>query len=195
FLGAGLLLTAAAALPAIAVPAAWLAQPLIALGVRQWRAAPVAAAGLRRDLPALVLLWALAMGATALLVGWPLSALMASGGASLGAALALSATAGLGVIALWRLWPLWHVAEREGGGTLAAHWRTLDERDGSSWGGLRVALAIAAILALGLALGWPGLVAGSARWLLVAVAAIAWPGLHWALQRAAPPAAVALDVV
>ncbi len=195
FLGAGLLLTAAAALPAIAVPAAWLAQPLIALGVRQWRAAPVAAAGLRRDLPALVLLWALAMGATALLVGWPLSALMASGGASLGAALALSATAGLGVIALWRLWPLWHVAEREGGGTLAAHWRTLDERDGSSWGGLRVALAIAAILALGLALGWPGLVAGNARWLLAALAAIAWPALHWALQRAAPPAAVALDVV
>ncbi|MBJ7575722.1 ankyrin repeat domain-containing protein [Luteimonas sp. MC1828] len=196
-LGAGLLLTAATVVAAIAVPAAWLAQPLIALGVRLWRGthAAVDTTGLRRDLLALLLLWALAMGATALLVGWPLSALLASGGASLGAALALSATAGLGVIALWRLWPLWHAAERDGGGTLAAHWRTLDDRDGSSWAGLRVALAIAAILALGLALGWPGLVAGNARWLLVALAAVAWPALHWALQRAGAPDMVALDVV
>ncbi|MGY0612710.1 ankyrin repeat domain-containing protein [Luteimonas sp. A501] len=174
----------------VAAAAAWLAQPVLALGLRGLRGGSLpAGAGLRRDLLALALLWALAMASTALLVGWPLSALLASGGASLGAAVALSATAGLGVIALWRLWPLWHLVEGEGGRGLAGHWHALDGHDGSSWRGLGAALAIAAVLALGLALAWPGLVAGGLRWPLAALAALAWPLLHLALLRTPLPVA------
>ncbi|MBJ6985069.1 ankyrin repeat domain-containing protein [Luteimonas sp. MC1750] len=192
-LAAGVLLALLAGVPeaALAAAAACLAQPALALGLRG--TLPTGAA-LRRDLVALLLLWALAMAASALLVGWPLSALLASGGASLGAAFALSATAGLGVIALWRLWPLWQRVEGEGGQTLAGQWRSLDEVDGSSWRGLGAALAIAAILALALLLAWPGLVTGGARWILAALAGLAWPLLHRVLLRA-PLAGAALDVV
>ena len=194
---AGVLLALLAGVPeaAVAALAACLAQPALALGLRARLGGGLpAGAALRRDLLALLLLWSLALAAGALLVGWPLSALVASRGASPGPALALSATAGLGVIALWRLWPLWQRAEGEGGRTLAGHWRSLDEVDGSSWRGLGAALAIAAILALALALAWPGLVAGGARWILAVLAAIAWPLLHLALLRT-PLAQVALDVL
>src|SRR5690606_12871538 len=112
-----------------------------------------------------------------------------SGGASLGSAVALSATAGLGVIALWRLWPLWQLVEGEGGRGLAGHWRALDEYDGSTWRGLGAALAITVILALALVLAWPGLVAGGARWTLAALAAVAWPLLHLVLLRTPLPQA------
>ncbi|WP_132985837.1 ankyrin repeat domain-containing protein [Luteimonas terricola] len=185
-LAAGGVLALLAGVPeaVVAVVAAWLAQPAFALGLRTVRGGALPAdAGLRRDLLALAMLWGLAMAATALLVGWPLSALLASRGASLGSAVALSATAGLGVIALWRLWPLWQLVEGAGGQGLAGHWRALDDYDGSSWRGLGAALAIAAILALALALAWPGLVAGGARWALAALAAAAWPLLHFAVLR------------
>lgn len=188
--GAGFALLAGVPEASVAAAAAWLAQPVLALGLRGFRGGGLpAGAGLRRDLLALALLWALAMASTALLVGWPLSALLASGGASLGAAVALSATAGLGVIALWRLWPLWHLVECEGGRGLAGHWHALDGHDGSSWRGLGAALAIAAVLALALALAWPGLVAGGLRWALAALAALAWPLLHLALVRTPLPVA------
>ena len=196
-LAAGVLLALLAGIPeaAVATLAACLAQPAFALGLRALRdgGLPVGAA-LRRDLLALALLWALAMAATALLVGWPLSALLASGGRSPGPALALSATAGLGVIALWRLWPLWHRTEGEGGQSLRGHWAALDEVDGSSWRGLGAALAIAAILALALVLAWPGLLLGGARWGVAVLAGLAWPLLHLALLRT-PLAQAELDVV
>lgn len=180
---------------AVAAIAAWLAQPALALGVRWWRAGAAGAdrADVRRDVLALLLLWGLAMAATALLVGWPLSALRQT--ATLGAAAGLSAVAGLCVIGLWRLWPLWHAAEREGGGSLASHWQALDERDGSTWTGLGAALAIAAVLALALLSAWPGLLADAARWTCALVAAAAWPALHWLLQRTAEPALLPLQVV
>src|SRR5690606_17534462 len=194
---AGVALTLLAGVPeaAVAALAALLAQPAFALGMRALRGGAVpAGAGLRRDLLALGALWALAMAATALLVGWPLAALLASRGASLGSAVALSATAGLGVIALWRLWPLWQLVEGEGGQRLATQWRALDEHDGSSWRGLGAALAIAAILALALALAWPQLVSGGARWGLAVLAAVAWPLLHRAVLRTPLPQAL-IEVV
>ncbi|WP_133000281.1 ankyrin repeat domain-containing protein [Luteimonas arsenica] len=192
-LAGGVVLALLAGIPeaAVAAMAAWLAQPAFALGLR---AVLPAGAALRRDVLALALLWALAVAVTVLLVGWPLSALLASGGASLGSAVALSATAGLGVIALWRLWPLWQLVEGEGGQGLAGHWRALEAHDGSSWRGLGAALAIAVILALALVLAWPDLVAGTARWILAGVAAVAWPLLHRVVLRA-PLAAAELDVV
>src|SRR5690606_13516422 len=168
-LGVGVVLALLTGIPeaASAAVVAWLAQPAFALGLRAVRGGALpAGAGLRRELFALALLWALSVAASALLVGWPLSALLDSGGASLGSVVALSATAGLGVIALWRLWPLWQLVEGEGGRGLAGHWHALDEYDGSTWRGLGAALAITVILALALVLAWPGLVSGGARWAL-----------------------------
>jgi ankyrin repeat protein len=194
---AGAVLAVLAGVPdtAVAAASAWLAQPATALGLRAVRGGGLPTGTvLRRELLALGGLWALAVAAAVLLVGWPLSALLESRGASLGSAVALSATAGLGVIALWRLWPLWQLVEGEGGCGLADHWRALDERDGSSWRGLGAALAIAAILALALVLAWPGLVAGGARWALAVLAAVAWPLLHLVVLRAPLPMAD-LDVV
>ncbi|HEY4530011.1 MAG TPA: ankyrin repeat domain-containing protein, partial [Luteimonas sp.] len=194
---AGVLLAglAGAPQPAVAALAAGLAQPAFALGLRLRRGAAVPpGVALRRDLWAMLLLWALALGTAALLVGWPLSAVLDSGGASLGSAVGLSATAGLGVIALWRLWPLWQRVEGEGGRTLADHWHSLEDADGSSWRGLGAALAIAGILALALLLAWPGLVAGGARWGLALLSALAWPLLHLVLLRT-PLAPATLDVV
>ena len=196
-LAAGVVMALLAGIPGAANAAVlvWLAQPVYALAVRAARGGALpAGTGLRRELVALGLLWALAGGASALLVGWPLSALLDSGGASLGSAVALSATAGLGVIALWRLWPLWQLVEGEGGRGLAGQWQALDDFDGSSWHGLGAAMAIAAILALALVLAWPGLVSGGARWALAALAALAWPLLHLALLRT-PLAQAGIEVV
>src|SRR5690606_17793973 len=173
-MAAGVVLALLAGVPgtAVAAAAACLAQPALAFGLRVQRGAGLPAGqALRRDLGAMLLLWALAMGTTALLVGWPLSTLLDSGGASLGSAVGLSATAGLGVIALWRLWPLWQRVEGEGGQTLASHWHSLDDLDGSSWRGLGAALALAAILGLALVLAWPGLVTGGLRWAVAGGAA------------------------
>src|SRR5690606_20029328 len=194
---AGGLLALLAGVPtaAVAALAACLAQPAFALGLRALRGGGLpSGAALRRDLAVLLPLWGLGAAAGALLVGWPLSALLASGGRSPGPALALSAAAGLGVIALWRLWPLWHRAEAEGGRTLGELWRGLDEDDGSSWRGLGAALAIATALGLVLVLAWPGLLQGPARWVVAALCGLAWPALHLALLRT-PLAAAALDVV
>lgn len=179
----------AGAVPEGAAVAAWLAQPAFALGLRGLRGGGFpAGTALRRDLLAVLLLWALAMTATALLAAWPLSALLQSRGASSGAVLALSAGTGLGVIALWRLWPLWAMAEGEGGRGLSGHWQALDGYEGWSWRGLGAALALAVVLGLGLVLAWPGLLDGVARWPLAAIAAVAWPLLHLVVARTPLPA-------
>ena len=72
------------------------------------------------------------------------------------AALGLSAAAGVLLIGLWRSWPLWHGLEREGG-SLAAHWRALSERDFHAWHGLGVAALVAIVIGVGGTLAWPGL--------------------------------------
>src|SRR5262245_47140583 len=90
-----------------AVVGGWLAQPAFALAVRGWRGAT--APDWRRDALALLLLWGIGLLGLALLLAWPLASLRESGG--LGAALACSVVAGLVLIGLWRLWPLWHRLE------------------------------------------------------------------------------------
>ena len=192
---AGALLALAAGLGSVAaLLGGWLAQPAYALAVRWWRGtgpAPVrATAG--RDAAELLALWGAAALVAGLLAAWPLSVLLRSG--SLGAVLALSAVAGIGLVGLWRLWPLWHGVERDGE-RLAPAWRGLADLDASATRGVALAAAVAAVLALYLLLAWPGLVEGGARWPLAVLAALAWPGAHWLLQRLAPAARLPMQVV
>ena len=77
-----------------------------------------------------------------LLLAWPLASLLRGGG--LGAALGLSAVAGLCVLGLWRSWPVWRGCAREGG-PLARHWQALDARE---WLGMFVVLAGVALVTL-----------------------------------------------
>src|SRR5690606_24349443 len=130
---------------AVALLAALLAQPALALAVRGWRGAlPAGRGALLRDARALLSLWAAGLLAAALLVSWPLLALLRSGG--LGAVLGLSALSGLCVLGLWRTWPVWQALERDGGG-LARHWQGLGARDASGWTGAAAAACVAAVLA------------------------------------------------
>ncbi|WP_129136945.1 ankyrin repeat domain-containing protein [Luteimonas sp. YGD11-2] len=186
-LGAGLVLLAGIA-PWLAALGLWLAQPVFALAARGAR--------LDRALPAqsmpLLLAWGGLLVTTAVLVAWPLSALRQSG--SLGAALGLSASGGLLLIALWRTWPFWHALERQGG-SMSAHWQALSEQDAGALRGLWLALGAGGIAALAVVLAWPGLVDGGARWGLAALAAV-WSGLaHRGLQALAPAARLPLPVV
>ncbi|WP_242108770.1 ankyrin repeat domain-containing protein [Luteimonas aquatica] len=173
----------------------WLAQPMLALALRWWRDGrrePVwKDAAVRQDLLALVVLWGGALMAAAALVVWPLTALRESGG--MGAVVGLSAVVGLGVIGLWRTWPLWRALEREGG-SLARRWHQLGESDASGWQGVAAAACVALVLATMLVLAWPGLLAPTARWTLAGASVVLWPLLHGALQRFAAPAAVRRDI-
>src|SRR5690606_22375196 len=182
----GVLLVVLAALGSVpAVVGGWLAQPALALGVRGWRGDwPAHRRDLLRDAGALLLLWGAALALCALLVAWPLAALRDSGG--LGAALSLSAAVGVGVIALWRTWPLWHAAERSGGG-LDRHWRAMGEHDASSWRGFIAGVCVAGVLAPILLLAWPGLLEDASRWIMAAVSAATALLLHAVLQRLRAP--------
>ena len=182
---------------AVAAIGALLAQPVLALAVSWWRGTRLRAPGLlgigkslRADALALLALWAIGFGAAAVLVAWPLAALRGSG--SLPAALGLSAVAGVILIGLWRTWPLWQGLEREGG-TLAAHWQGLPERDMHAWHGLGVAGLVALAMGLGGALAWPGVVPAHWQVGLAVAYALLLPPLHWLLQRSS--AARALPVV
>jgi uncharacterized protein len=178
------------------VPAAiagWLAQPALALAVRGWAGAwPATRGDLRRDAGALLALWGAALATCALLVAWPLAALRDSGG--LGAALALSAAAGLCVIVLWRTWPLWHAVERSGG-DLRGHWRALGDHDASSWRGFAAGACVAGVLAPILLLAWPDLLAAGARWIVAGTSAVSAVLLHACLQRLRPPEALPMPVI
>ncbi len=166
----------------LALAGAWLAQPAFALAV-SWHARTRGMAGagfLRRDLLALLAVWAGGFAGMALLLAWPLQRLRDGG--SLGAALGLSAAAGLSLILLWRTWPLWQAVECQGG-RLSRHWRLMLERDAGDWHGLVVAFAAALAIGTGLALAWPALWPGHLRGLGAVVYVIALPLLHWGLQR------------
>ncbi|TYT26079.1 hypothetical protein FZO89_07305 [Luteimonas viscosa] len=177
----------------VAVLAGVLAQPALALAARGWRVRQAMdRAALLGDARALLTLWSLGLGVAALLVAWPLLAVLQSGG--LGAALALSAVAGLCVLGLWRTWPLWHATEGEGG-PLARHWRALGDRDASGWHGVAAAACVAAILACIVLLAWPQWLLPQARWALAGACAIAWPLLHHLLQRLPAPGVLAIPVV
>ncbi|UJB19485.1 MULTISPECIES: ankyrin repeat domain-containing protein [Lysobacter] len=171
---------------AIALIGGALSQPAFALAARLWKrrdAKPVWAS----ELPALSALWGGATAATAALVAWPLSALMQSG--SLLAALGLSVVAGLILLGLWRLWPLWQGAERDGA-PLPPQWARLADLDLGAWRGLGVAAIVAGLAGAVVVLAWPGLLLDGARWGLAVVFAVASPALHVLLQSIAPAQAL-----
>ena len=165
-----------------AAVAACLAQPAVALGVSWLRGTRVLAPARawREDLPALVLAWVVAFAGSAALLAWPLASLHDSG--SLTAALGVSAVVGAVIVGLWRTWPLWHGLERDGG-SLAAHWRGLAERDFHAWRGLAVATLLALAVGGGLCLAWSGLVPDALRGSAAMAYALLLPVLHWGVQR------------
>ena len=166
----------------VAAVAACLAQPALALGVSWLRGTRVLAPAhaWREDLPALLLAWAVAFTGSAALLAWPLASLHDSG--SLPAALGVSAVVGAVIVGLWRTWPLWHGLERDGG-SLAAHWRGLVERDFHAWRGLAVATLLAVAIGGGLCLAWNGLVPDAFRSGAAVAYALLLPVLHWGVQR------------
>jgi ankyrin repeat protein len=166
----------------VAAVAACVAQPAVALGVSWLRGTRVLAPARawREDLPALLLAWAVAFAGSAALLAWPLASLHDSG--SLPAALGVSAVVGAVIVGLWRTWPLWHGLERDGG-SLAAHWRGLVERDFHAWRGLAVATLLALAVGGGLCLAWTGLVPEAARAGAAVAYALLLPVLHWGVQR------------
>lgn len=174
---------------ALAVVFGLLAQPALALAARGGRFVPREAG---RDAWPVLALWALALLALSVLIAWPLSALLQ--GRTLGAAVAVSAVVGGGLIGLWRTWPLWRWQEGEGG-TLQDHWRALGDIDTRAWHGLGVALLLSLPLAGVLLLAWPDLMSSSMRWIVAGVCALAWPLAHRALLRMPSPSAVTADAL
>lgn len=168
----------------VAAVAGVLAQPLAALAVRGWRdgALPTRNEAMR-EAGVLALLWAAVAAVLAAVVAWPLSSLLQTG--SLASALGLSAVTGVALLGLWRLWPLWLGAEREGG-PLREHWQALGELELSAWRGLGVAAIVLALAAAVLVLAWPGVLGGGARWTVAVLFALATPALHLLLQQVAP---------
>ncbi|MBX9400720.1 ankyrin repeat domain-containing protein [Lysobacter sp. BMK333-48F3] len=167
-----------------------LAQPAFAIAARLWGRRD-AAPRWKPELLALSALWGGATVAAAALVAWPLSALLQTG--SLLAALGLSAVAGLILLGLWRLWPLYQEVERDGA-PLAPAWARLADLDLGAWRGLGVAAIVAGLVGLVLVLAWPGLIVSAGlRWGLAIALALVSPALHLWLQRI--PAAEALPGV
>ena len=191
---AGTLLALAAGLGSVgAALGIWLAQPAFALAVRWWLAVDQRQGrGSAHQFADLLVLWGAAGLATAGLAAWPVAVLLRSG--TLGAVLALSAVAGIMVIALWRIWPAWHAVEREGQ-PLADAWRALSDRDAAATRGAAFAAIVAAVLALQLVMAWPGILEGTARWVLAAAGVVLLPLAHWLLQRLQPAARLPMPVV
>lgn len=142
----------------------------------------------RPSFVALASLWLAAFLLGGLLLGWPLARLANSG--SLSSALAASTAAGLTLLGAWRSWPLWSRAFSGELDTLQ-DWRRVIEIDPAAWRGLKVALPVTALVAVGIALGWPELLAMSWRWGLAALLVVlaAWPVLR--IKRESAPERVA----
>ena len=161
-------------------PLAWLAQAPMALGIALLRGTR-RGSRLARDAAALALAWAGGFVLAAVLAGWPLHTLRVAPG--LVPVLAISTAAAFLLLALWHYWPLWHGLERQGG-SIGKHLAAIGTHQRSAWSGLQVAVPVWLLLAGGIALGWPGLLAGDARLIAVIAYAVALPLSHVLLQAA-----------
>lgn len=143
--------------PALAGP--FLAQPLLVLGWSLWRGSRAArppVLTLANDALGVTGLWGLAFALEALIVAWPLRALLDNG--ALVPALVLSLCVGFVLLGLWRLWPAFAQAARHGqrfGALLAAAARHGGREPVR--GGV-ITVLVFAVLSVGLALAWPGVV-------------------------------------
>ena len=193
-LGAGLSLLPLLAHP-LALLGTWLAQPALALGLARLRGLRADADG-RDHLVSLAVLWAVAYAGLALAAGWPLSALRDTG--SLAAALALSGMVGAALLCLWRAWPAFGLAGREGARLPAVAAAVGSGTPADAGRGFVVAVAVLVVLAGGLLLAWPGLV--PAGWRLPAVLAQLASALlaHGLIQRfgaaPSPPSVLSLPI-
>ena len=159
---------------------AFLAQVPAALGIALLRGTR-GKARLGRDALSLALLWAGGFALAGLLAAWPLQALRASPG--LLPTLAMSGASAVVLLLLWRHWPLWHGIEREGG-ALGLRYSAQDRHERSAWSGLQVAVPVLLLLGGGIALAWPGLLAGDARTIAAIAYAALLPLAHALLQSA-----------
>src|SRR5690606_10049759 len=122
------------------------------------------------------------------LLAWPLLRLREA--PSLGHTLALAGLAGALLVALWWRWPDWHTLERSGG-SAQSRFAARQAQDPAAWRGLLLgALPVFLLLAGGLLLGWPGLLAGNGRLFAGIAYALLLPLAHLALQSAAPAIAL-----
>ncbi len=160
---------------------AFLAQIPAALGIALLRGTR-SKTRLGRDAVSLALLWAGGFALAALLAAWPLHALRTAPG--LLPTLAMSGVCAVALLALWRHWPLWHALEREGG-DIGARFASQDAHERGAWSGLQVAVPVLLLLGGGIALAWPGLLAGYARTVATIAYAALLPLAHALLQSAA----------
>ena len=172
---------------AIAALGAALAQPAFALAVSAWRRGAPAKAQVKGDMLSLSVLWVGTAALFAALLAWPFAVLLASG--SLGATLASSFAFGLALLAAWRMWPLWHGVERDGG-RVDTHWRALARFEPGAWRGLAAAAMVVALAALPLLLAWPGLLDARGRWIVALGSIAVAPLLHALLQGLRAPEAL-----
>lgn len=177
--GIGLSLAPLAAASPWLLVGPWLAQPLYALGTAWWMGSRPAGEDAARWLPdaiALAVLWAGAGALAYFAMAWPLPMLLTSG--SLGAALGTSAAIGIALIVLWRYWPVFARAERTGGGLADLYETAADDGVVETGAGLVIALAIAAILAMGLCAAWGGILSPLGSTIVFAALALSAPLLH-----------------
>lgn len=161
-------------------PLAWLAQAPMALGIALLRGTQ-RGSRLAGDATALALVWAGVFVLAVMLVAWPLHALLMA--PDLWPVLTMSSAVAFLLLILWHYWPLWHGLERQGG-SIGKHFGILDTHQRSAWSGLQVAVPAWLLLAGGIALGWPDLLAGDARLIAVIAYVVAMPLLHLLLQTA-----------
>lgn len=176
-----------------ALATAWLAQVAAALGIALLRGTRDSRA-LAADAGRLALLWGGGFLLAVALLAWPLLRLLDA--PSLGGTLLLAGLAAALLIALWWRWPDWHTLERSGGNA-QARFVVMQAQDPGSWRGLLLAaLPVFLLLAGGLLLAWPGLLAGTARVVACTAFALALPLAHLVLQSAAVgPALHGLPIV
>ncbi len=166
---------------------AWLAQVPAALGIALLRGSRNQRA-LAADAGRLALHWGGGFLLAGALLAWPLLRLREA--PSLGHALALAGLAGALLVALWWRWPDWYTLERSGG-SAQSRFAARQAQDPAAWRGLLLgAVPVFLLLAGGLLLGWPGLLAGASRLIAGIAYALLLPLAHFALQSAAPAVAL-----